>query len=185
MQKPIQETQLHDHTCLVFRDRIEFFHCMVPFITNGIKNNERCLIVIDEISRDDVLKNFKFLFRNGVNPFLEMEKGSIVIENFCDVYYQNGEFKSERNLYYYQSQVTKAFTDGYKGLRVFAEISCSLKDKISPLSFLEWEKEADKHFDTTKFLAVCAYNQKYYSNNFLHKMRAAHPIEIDVIKTRF
>lgn len=180
MQKSIQETKLHDHTYLIFRNKIEFVHCLVPFITNGIKQNERCLIVTDEITREDLLRSFKFLFRNGVNPFDELNKGAIVIEKFINVYQDNNSFNIEHNLQHYKSAIEKAILDGYNGLRVFAEVS----SKINPESFIKWEKEADKHFDKNKFLAVCAYNQKYFGNGFMSKIKAAHPIEIDIIRTR-
>ena len=180
MQKSIQETKLHDHTFLIFRDKIEFVHCLVPFITSGLKQNERCLIVIDEITREDILKSFKYAFRGGINPFNELNKGAIIIEQFINVYKNNSSFSTEHNLQYYKSEIEKSIQDGYNGLRVFAEVS----SRINPEEFIKWEKEADKHFNSNKFLAVCAYNQKYFGNGHVSKIKAAHPIEIDVIRTR-
>ena len=184
MRKAVQDIKLHHHTCLVFSDKIEFFHCLIPFVAEGLKNNERSLIVIDEITKEDVLKNFKYLFKEKLYPLQEMQKGAIIIESCKNVYFQNGTVNSQDNLAYFVSQLKKAVEDGYKGLRVFAEISKTVKESSSHINFLNWEQEADKHFDENGFLAICAYNKKYFSDSYLSKMIKIHPIEIDVVKTR-
>ena len=184
-QKSIQETRLHDHTCLIFKNELEFFHCAVPFLAEGLKNNEKCYLVIDDISREEALRNFKYLCRSGQNPFTEkVLNDKIVIEDFKNVYLPKGVFDINLPLQYYISALEKAKFEGYSGLRVFAELSGSMC-KVSSKIFLEYEEKADKHFENNNFLAVCAYNQKYFSNDFILRVKKIHPVEIDLIKTRF
>ena len=73
---------------------------------------------------------------------------------------------------------------GFSGVRVFAEISISVKNIIQPEHFLRWEQFADKLFPENKFLAVCAYNKNYFSEQYISKITHVHPIEIDLISTR-
>ena len=95
--KPIQEVKIHDHTCLVFSSQREFFHCAIPFIREGLKNNEKCLIIIDEITKEDVLRNFNFVFREGPIPSDDFgTNGRISIEYFKNIYLQDGTFDMEK-----------------------------------------------------------------------------------------
>ena len=186
MQKSIQEAKLHDHTCLIFKNELEFFHCAIPFIIEGLKNNEKCYLIIDDISREEVLRNFKYLYRNEQNPSWEKYlNDKIVIENFRNIYFQNNTFEVSSVRENYLLILKKAKVEGFNGLRVFAEVSSSLSGLIKAEDFLIWEEEADKYFDDNNFLAVCAYNEKYFSREYLLRMRKIHPVEINLLKTRF
>ena len=185
MQKSIQETKLHDHTCLIFKNELEFFHCAIPFIIEGLKNNEKCYLIIDDILRESVLKNFKYLYRNGQNPFNEKGfKEKVVIEDFKNIYLKKGFFEGEAALGSYIDILEKTKSEGFNGLRVFAELSTSMR-KINTEDFLMYEEDADKHFEDNNFLAVCAYNEKYFSREYLLKVRKTHPVEINLLRTRF
>lgn len=184
MHKSIQECKLHDHTSLIFNNQTEFFHCAIPFLLNGIKNNEKCLLVIDEITREDTISNFKYLHREGIRPFEELTKGKIVIEEFKKIYLPDGLFNMDRTLNTYISILNKAISEGYEGLRVFAEISYSMKNIIKPENFAIWEIEADKHFDKSNLLAVCAYNKNIFLDQYIKQIIKIHPIEVDLFKTR-
>ena len=183
MQKSIQETKLHDHTCLIFKNELEFFHCAIPFIIEGLRNNEKCYLVIDNISREEVLRNFKYLYRNEQDPSWEKHlNDKIIIEDFRNIYLKNGVFEINSVLENYLSILQKTKKEGFNGLRVFAEVSSSL---VKAEDFLIWEEEADKHFKSNDFMAVCVYNQRYFSKEDLLRVKKMHPVEIDLLKTRF
>ena len=40
MKKAIRELELCDHTFLLFNDQMEFMHCLIPFIREGINKNQ-------------------------------------------------------------------------------------------------------------------------------------------------
>lgn len=186
MKKSIQEVKLYDHTCLIFNSQIELFHCAIPFIREGLKKNEKCLIIIDDISREEVLRNFKFLFIEGKNPFEELlDNGRIVIENFKNVYLSDGKFDIWKTKENYLNCASKVILEGFSGLRAFVEVSNSMKHLINEDNFLRWELFINPHFKDYNFLAVCAYNKKYFSDDYISKVKNAHSVEIDLIGTRF
>lgn len=186
--KTIQDLCGLEHTCLIYNSEIEFFHCLIPFVRDGIKNNEKCLIVIDEIKRESVLRNFKFIYREGFIPPKEFSKdGNIVIEKFKNIYLKNGYFSMEETIGFYGSSTKQAIDAGYTGLRAFVEVSCDAKEFIGQEIFLAWEEYADDCLKQSKeqnFKAVCAYDKKYFDSKFLEKMIHAHPVQIDLIGTR-
>lgn len=185
MKKPIQEIKLRDHTCLMFSNKIEFLHCLVPFLREGLKKNEKCLIVIDDISRQDIVNRFKLLFREKNSDFNQMSTlSNITIEYFKNVYLTDNRFDMERTGSYYLTQVKEAIENGYNGLRVFVEIGSSLKYLINLDDFLSWETKADDFFPHNNLIAVCAYNKKLFSDDYINKAVKIHPIDIDIIGTR-
>ena len=181
----VENIGLHDNVFMLFDSYVEFFHCLVPFVEVGLQKNERCMIVLDDLNREDVLRNLKYLFRKGINSIEETAKGSIVIEQFKNIYLKSGDFDLEKILENYLGYVDLALEKDYAGLRVFVEVSSSIKEKIKPEDFIAWEKMADKYFNQVNFLAVCAYNKKYFSNEFITQLSRIHPVEIDLINTRF
>lgn len=185
MKKSIQEIKLHDHTCLVFKDDIEFFHCAIPFIREGLRTNERCLIVIDEITREDIFRKFTVIFREGHIPPTEFgDKGRITIKSFKEVYLKERKFDLEYPKSFYSHFLKSSLESGYKGIRIFVEIGVTAKNYIADDIFLKWEIFADNLFPHNKFLAVCAYNKKYFSPVHLNNVVKLHPIEVDIMKTR-
>jgi len=183
--RTIQELKIHDHTCLIFNNTAEFFHCAVPFVRGGLNNNEKCYVIIDDITREDVLRNFKNLFKNGQIPIEEFNhNGRIKIEHFKNIYLMDGVFDMERTIKNYIELTKKMIQEGFSGVRVIAEISSSLKDLINQYDFLTYESNVDKYFPENNFLAICAYSKKHFSTNYLSEILKVHPIEIDVLNTR-
>ena len=184
MKKSVHDISLHDHTCLIFSNQVEFFHCAIPFLREGIKKNEKCCLVVDNITREDVIRNLKYLFKEQAFDLQKMLP-YITIENTKNIYIPDNKFNIERTIDLYLSNVKKAITEeGYTGLRAFVELSSTLEKYIDLEGFQIWEKYADQHFKDNKFLAVCAYNKKLFSDEYILKTINAHPIEIDIITTR-
>lgn len=195
VKKSIKEINLHDHTCLVFNNQSEFFRHLTPFVSDSFAKNEKCLIVIDDITRKEVIQNLKPVFiENFKNVYLKDDPfgleqitdsvkpqrslGAIVIENFKNVYLKRGIFDREETAKYYLGQVNHALEQGYSGLRLFAEVSSTLKNLSNPDDFLRYEEWVDKFFPESKFSAVCSYNKSLFSNEYIQEAIRIHPVEI-------
>lgn len=186
MLKTIQDIRLHDHTCMGFNSALEFFHCAIPFISEGLKNNEKCLLIIDEITKEETFNSFRYLNRKGKRVFDELffQDKRIRIELFKNFYLPDNTFNMERMGETYLAVLNEAISEGYSGLRAFVEISYSAKNHITLDDFYNWEKAAQQYFKDNKFLAVCAYNKKYFTEDYFSKITKLHPVEIDLLKTR-
>lgn len=183
--KTIQEVKKEDHSCLIYNSTLEFLHCLIPFVREGLKNNEKCLIILDEIKREDIIRSFKHIYREGPIPASDFcPNGRITIEQFQNIYLENNVFNMEKTMGTYLNFLNSALKEGYSGLRAFVEVSASAKEIIKNETFLEWEKYADKHFKNSNFQAVCAYDKKRFSEEYISKIISAHPIQIDLIGTR-
>ncbi len=184
MKKTVQDILMHDHTCLIFKNQTEFFHCAIPFLRDGINKNEKCLLVLDDITREDAIRYFKYIFKDEIFN-LQKVLSYITIESFKNLYFPDNKFNLERNLKMYLTAVKKAVTEeGFTGVRVFAEVSSTLQNRINLEEFYLYEAEVDKCFKNNKFLAVCAYNKKLFSDEYVSQIINVHPVEIDVINTR-
>lgn len=183
--KTIQEVKKDDHSCLIYNSKLEFLHCLIPFIRDGFKNNEKSLIVLDEIKREDIIRSFKHIYREGPIPASDFcPNGRIIIEQFQNIYLENNVFNMARVINLYLKTLKDALKEGYSGLRAFVEVSVSAKEVIKDEIFFEWAKYADKYFKDSSFQAICAYDKKYFSEEYLRKIISAHPIQIDLIGTR-
>lgn len=183
--KTIQQIKKDDHSCLIYNSKVEFLHCLIPFVREGIKKNEKCLIVLDEIQREDIIRSFKHIYREGPIPASDFcPNGRITIEKFQSIYFKEKEFSMESTIKLYLDFTKQALEEGYSGARTFVEVSSSIKELIKENVFLEWEKYGDKYFHNSNFQAVCAYDKKHFSAEFLEQIQHIHPINIDLIGTR-
>ena len=184
MKKSVQDLSMHDHTCLAFSNQVEFFHCAIPFLREGINNNEKCYLILDDITREEAIRNFKYIFKEQAFD-LQKTLSYITIENMRNIYLPDNKFIMERTRDLYLSTIKKTIAEeGYTGLRAFVELSSTLKKSMNLEEFQIWEKYADQYFKDNKFLAVCAYNKKLFPDEYISKVVNVHPIEIDIINTR-
>lgn len=180
MKKSVQEVDIHNHTCLIYNNQAELFQSLIPFISEGLNRNQKGFIVTSDIvTGSEILKGIELIYTEIVKRLKKPNLlRSITIESFKNVYLKNDLFNMEAAGKYYLSQVEEALKEGFSGLRVFAELSSSLKTLVNPKDFLQWEEEADKVFPKTKFCAVCAYDKRLFSNEYIQEAINIHPIEV-------
>ena len=142
------------HVAQLYDGTDEISEIVVPYMTKGLEQNERCLWVISDISeieaRDAImnaLPNVEAYFDNGQLEILSYE----------DWYLVGGRFDGQLVLNESSKRCHDAISSGYSGLRV-AGSTCWL-DRNDWDSFIDYEENMNNAMSDKKILAVCSYNQ--------------------------
>ena len=83
--KELEPLKTGTHLASIYKNKKEQFASVVPFIMCGLKNNEKCIYITDENTKEEIIKMF-----NNVDAYIDSHQ----LEFFTskDIYLKNGFF---------------------------------------------------------------------------------------------
>jgi anti-anti-sigma regulatory factor len=161
-----------DHICWVYdRDDDAFPRAVGRFLTGGLTRGERLLVVgdraIDSVrSPSSGLADVDALLADGRLRTLTLDDAT---DAMADVAPQD-------RFAYYDAATRRAIDEGYRGLRVVAEVSELATDPTRRPALVRWEHLADDHIASgSGFTAMCAYRSDL-SAPARDDLTAVHPL---------
>jgi ABC-type transporter Mla MlaB component len=160
-----------DHLCWVYDDDAAFDAAARQFLAQGLARGERLLCVGERVM-DGV--------QGGVTPVAGVERllaeGRLELLTVAQAYAATGRFAPERQLAFYDAATQRAVDDGYRGLRVIAEVTPLAEDPASRAGLVGWEHRADEFMASGSGMsAMCAYRSDLPSSA-LADVATAHPL---------
>jgi anti-anti-sigma regulatory factor len=142
-----------DHLCWVYSDDAAFNDAAREFLAGGLARGERLLYVGDRPVT---------ALRGARPPFDGMDelisRGDLETLTLAEAYEASREFVPEQQLAFYEAATRRARNDGYRGLRVLAEVSALAADPAQREELVRWEHVADDYaVHGAGFSAMCAY----------------------------
>jgi ABC-type transporter Mla MlaB component len=142
-----------DHLCWVYEDDAAFDEAAREFLAGGLARNERVLCVGQR-----VIDRLAALTRPDEDVAELIARGTVETLTLAEAYEAAGAFLPEQQLAYYDAATRRAKDDGYRGLRVIAEVSDLAADPDQLSDLLRWEHLADEYSaNGSGFSAMCAY----------------------------
>jgi len=143
------------HIAQLYDGRDEISEVVVPYMTKGLEQNERCLWIVSDISEIEARDAIVNVLPN-VESYLDNRQLEIL--SYEDWYLVDGHFDGKLVLNAASEKCQDAISHGYSGLRV-AGSTCWL-DRNDWNSFIDYEKSMNNAMSDKKLLAVCSYNQR-------------------------
>jgi anti-anti-sigma regulatory factor len=139
-----------DHVCWVYDENDDAFdEALREFIAGGLERGERLLCVGDAV--------IDRLHGDGLDGL--MASGTLETLTLAQAYEATHEFVPEEQLAYYDAEVQRAVDDGYRGLRVIADVTELAADPGRRAELLRWEHLADEFMARgAVFSAMCTYS---------------------------
>ncbi|MGY1724432.1 MEDS domain-containing protein [Blastococcus sp. SYSU DS0533] len=143
-----------DHVCWVYRDEDELDAAVVAFAGGGLARGERLLGVGDRVVAavrrgGAALGGVEELVTDGALQLLSLE----------EAYAAAGPFGAGRQRDFYDRATRKARAEGYRGLRVIADVSALAGDPSARAELARWEHGADEYIaHGPGMAALCAYD---------------------------
>ena len=178
----IKQLRLGDHVALFYKSRAEQFSAIIPYIQEGLLQNERVLYIADDNSVPLILSKLE---EAGIDVDGARRSNALQVATKHETYLRHGIFEPEQMLSDLQDEVEASMKAGFTGFRASGEMSWAL-DLPSALSrILEYEiiLQAGFHQD---FLAFCQYDETRFPEHIIRGMLKAHPLVIrngELIKT--
>jgi ABC-type transporter Mla MlaB component len=167
----VPEASAADHLCWVYDDDAAFDVAVRQFLAGGLARGERLLCVGERVI-DSV--------RAGASPAGGVESlvaaGRLEMLTVAQAYAATGRFSPERQLTFYDEATRRAVDDGYRGLRVIAEVTPLAEDPDTRADLIRWEQQADEYVAHGPGMsAMCAYRGNL-PEDVLNEIAMAHPL---------
>lgn len=167
----LDEISLGEHLCHFYKSKKEQLANVVPFLKSGLEKNEKCVYVLDKVSKEDMIETLskEIDIKNYVksNKFLFLTKE--------ETYLKEGSFDPDLIIDFFKEMEEKALEEGFLGLRIIVEMTCISSKKHGVDRVLEYEAKLNNYLQTSKSIVLCLYNEKIFEPNLLLDVIYTHP----------
>lgn len=166
--RAVPAAEAADHLCWVYDDDAAFDAAARHFLAQGLARGERLLCVGER-----VIESLQST-AEGVQSLID--DGRLELLTVAQAYAATGPFSPDRQLAFYDAATRRAIDDGYRGLRVIAEVTPLAEDPASRADLVRWEHLADGFMASGSGMsAMCAYRGDLPADA-LAQVAAAHPL---------
>lgn len=165
-----QQLGVGDHVAYFFKRNDERLSFVIPYMTVGLRNNERCVYVADENTVPGIWAEFK---KAGIDIDAASANGALSVVTKHDTYLRNGIFDPERMITDLDEDVKYALQQGFSGLRISGEMSWALDLPSAMGRLCEYEQELYKHWPA-QLAGLCQYNETSFPDDVIEKMAKCH-----------
>lgn len=152
---PVPVAEASDHLCWVYDDDGDFDRAVRTFLAGGLARGERLLCVGERVI-ESLAGNAAPL---GDTEALKAE-GALGTLTLAEAYAATGTFTPEDQLAFYTAATRRAIEDGYRGLRVVADVGGLAADPETRAGLLRWEHCADEYMAAGHGMsAMCTYRR--------------------------
>jgi anti-anti-sigma regulatory factor len=139
-------------------------------LTDGLRLGQRCLYVGDG-SPEELLAELA-----SVPDVAEaVDAGALSVAPATAVYDLRAPIDTVTQLAVYAAAVEEAMSDGYRGLRVAADISPLIDDESRRAAHLRWEQVADRYIADHPLAPLCIYDGRRIGA--IDAIVCAHPLQ--------
>ncbi len=171
---PVEELDGHesnDHLALIYENQTEQFAAAVPFTRQGLERDERCLYIVDENSKEDVMTALR---EGGVDVDAALESGALTIHSKQDTYLRDGSFDPDEMIEFL-SETIDAAQEEYEALRITGEMTWILGDDPEMDDLIEYEGKLNRLIPDENCIALCQYNRKRFPAEIIRDIVKSHP----------
>ena len=170
----MEKLSIHDHICLLYKNKSEQFDIIIPFIKIGLDNNEKCIYLADDNTKEDILIEFS---NSGIKIDDAIKNGKFVITSKNETYLRHGYFDSEDMLQFLKEITVSSKNEGFSSLRVVGEMNwIGNNPKIKDL--MEYESKVNNVFLEFDILAICQFNINILNPEIIIGVINTHPLII-------
>lgn len=154
-----------DHLCWVYDDPDRFAADVVAFLQEGLDRSERIAVVTDAPVADTMA---------ALRPLGDVGElvrhGTLAVSSVTEAY-PGHHAPAETQVDRYAALTDAALADGYRGLRVAADITPLVADPAGRRAFARYEHLIDRYMAAHPFTALCGYDERVvggYADEIAH-----------------
>ncbi|HHW48147.1 MAG TPA: PAS domain S-box protein [Clostridiaceae bacterium] len=142
------------HIAQLYSSKEDLYEVLVPFVRQGLIDNELCLWIYAQNSSYKEVKNKISVHVEDIDYYLE--SGQLKIVSYTEWYVNGGSFNEIRVNRQWKEIIRHALDNGHEGIRVVADASWLGKSDFA--EFSHYEYNANKFISELPFIAICLYD---------------------------
>lgn len=160
----------NEHIALIYETRDEQFATAVPFIHQGLEQGEKCLYVVDDNSKEEVIAAMR---ADDIDVEAAQESGALTFFTE-ETYISNGSFTPDEQLAFLADAIESA-TEAYPAARVAVEMTCFLDADLEYSDLIAYEERYNTISEEADAIALCQYNRNRFPDDVIRDTIRAHP----------
>jgi hypothetical protein len=170
-----QSLPVPQHVCAFFDSHDEQYEILLPWIKEGIANNEEVLNILAGKSHADHCRRLE---QAGIPVADAKEKSQLKFVASEDTYLQGGSFAAERMLNIVEQAVMSAASGPYGMLRACGDMEWAVKNLPVTDELIEYEARLNQVTERHHCSIVCCYDVNKFSGSAIADVLATHPYVI-------
>jgi len=163
------------HVCGFFDSREEQYETLLPWIKEGIKNNEEVINILDGgLHHDHCCR----LSEADIPVQEAVESGQLKLLAADDTYLLGGTFAAERMVNILEQALIDARNGPYRMFRGYGDMEWALKNLPGTDELIEYEARINTFAPKYDCSIVCAYDINKFSGSAVADILATHPYVI-------
>ena len=172
LRSRLEEQELGTHLCCIYRDKEEQLSALSSFMSLGIEKNEKCLYVVDDRTKTEVIEAFEEL---GFEVEKFVESGQFEFMTKSESYLKDGYFDPDEMIELIDEAQKQALDEGYDGLRLTGEMTWVFSDVRGVERLMEYETKLNEFLPDQKVIGMCQYNEEKFTAETLVDVLNTHP----------
>jgi anti-anti-sigma factor len=166
------DARLVDHACWVYDDDNAIAAAAREFVVDGLAGGDRLLCVGD----DRALGQLRRATGTAAEVDGHVARGALAFLPITGAYRTAGRLEAGAQREWYEQTTRRARAEGYRGLRVLAELTPLATDPAGCAELLRWEHLADDFMASgAGMTALCAYRRDQLPSSVLADVASVHP----------
>ena len=160
------------HVCQLFSDEEDRLESMVSYLASGIEAGQKCCCCTFADSQPALGAYFK---SSGLSLIDARERGQLSFVEADRVWLADGRFDPELLLSRLSDFRDSADGEGWRGVRIIAEISPAIPEMPGGGRLIEFEVEVNRLFRDRPMSMVCQYDLRRFNGAILMDVLRVHP----------
>lgn len=163
------------HICAFFDSLDERYEVIVPYMQEGLANNERVLNIVERSAHDE---HCSCLSKGGIDVETNLAGDLLQIVATEDTYLQGGSFAADKMYGLVEEALIAARNDGHNSLRACGDMTWALKNLPGTDELMEYEAKLNQLTPRYSCSLVCMYDVNRLSAIAMVDVLATHPYVI-------
>lgn len=167
----------NNHLALIYETRAEQLASVIPFVREGLEQNDQIVYIADERSPDEI---WQVLSEAGIDTEAARESGALTVTHSEDLYADDTPFSPEEMIANLEDLAHEATGEGeFNTLRITGEMTWALgMDGETQQNLVRYESKLNEALQNQPINGVCQYNQSKFDANLLQPIVRAHPYQV-------
>lgn len=173
--------QRGDHCCVFYQNDESLFATLVPYLLEGLRQNERCFCA----QRPEWIGKLLYrLSKAGVNVPRALNRGALEIHPYAEVYGPAHEFRPEPMVEMLEKSIDSAIQQGFSGLRTAGDLFWARESAVSNEKLCEYEALVEEAFAGRPVVGLCQYPVAEFSGDTLEHILTHHNLGVREVSPR-
>jgi hypothetical protein len=160
------------HVCAFFDSRDSQYEVLVPWLKEGLENNESAVNILSSELHEDHCERLK---KGGIAVKESVSRNQLKVVATEESYLYGGSFAAERMFKIVEDAAIESRKGPYGGLRACGEMEWALKNLPGTDELMEYEARLNMLTPNHDCSIVCCYDINRFSGNAIADILATHP----------